>query len=1235
MARQPRRNEIAFADIATALTETKAGQEASMYPRLAELFMHFLGYARQYVLSDTAGDAGRPDLTCRAPSGLETATGKPHLIDWIVVEAKDQRTDLSSEDKREALFAEKSKYVTPDTAWFVMVNPVMFIARPVMNGIDDIQNDIEFSFLGHNEADFLQKFAALHADKAGVPDRLRRFREGDTSLIATEKLIAPDGATKRKQNQVLVARRNFYSALRDTTKTLQDATLQTLRSVQPQVTAIADAVAAFEKEYGAFEFDSYGLTIKAHPRLEQRNYGSDVAKLNRKLRKAGSIARLAIVGWPSFVARVAIKEKTSEKTLAKEQEMFAIETANLILARTLLIRFFEDHKFFGEKRYLCNGGVAAFQKLREVFEAGYTRLLKMAYEKAQSLYAAAFDETELDWVFDAHDERLSAAVEWAMYQLSRYDFTTVKGDILTGVYDRFLDCDQRKKFGEYYTPPSIARYIIDRLDLKPDDRFLDPACGSGTFLIERFQQAAGEDADRGLASWAEVQAAVENVMGNDLNTFSAVLAQIQLLWHILGFREELLASGDFPDIAVSDKASSIVSADTAEGAQGRWTELDRLTYGGVGGNPPYVRPERGSEVSPATRHYFEQTRDFIGGGKSWPGISAQANLYALFIYRALGDWCRQANRWGENAGRMGFVVPLALCGTKENAQLRRLFGPGGRWTITEIVDLEVIWRHVFDADVLPMILIAEARPPRLPIAPELLDTATPLPSDAVLRLQVRAARLQGWIETRAANAKPIRAAAWAALAQRNWTRWESDQVTVRLADKSIIDFHEGGKRPTFRIEDSETATVDYADLFTPDGRIVTRLTPQRQSIIGKLLANRPIEDAAQAYWSKRKGSNRGAVQLEEPDTAVSDWQEREMIARGLVWRGTRVEAPAGKGIRVFKAENIISGAIVGAAQDENADIKRASDLGLFALGELLPHRTYAIAMIATCPNAVAFDPREFVFTDTATIFVPRKDLGEVPFDLLLVSRVYRYCYALSGRMSYLNLMRSHVYPANFRLLPWNEGLAFIAQPLEALRETFTAACANAFQTEAKLFAELAALPLKSFRDVVRLGEGKVDWSESFRRAAEKIELGDMPTCIKGDEGWRIQLSAYMHDWLIVSDEDAARGLFAAIRARVGELFDRDTLLALPIPADAGARANYEAVVSKYRTADHQAGIEAQVDMIDALVGPALGLNADDLAAIRADMLNDPFLKNIVPRWPGSSTRLHGYRTGLDSAERYN
>ena len=220
-----------------------------MYPRLLELFVHFLGYLRRQVLADIAGDDGRPDLTCRAPSGLVGPNGTPHQIDWIVVEAKDQRYGLSSESKRETLFAEKSKYITPNTAWFVMVDPIMFIARPVLSGDTDSANDIIFYFRGGGgEEEFRRAFAGLRAEIAGVPDKLRRFREGDTRLIATEKLIAPPDASRRVHNRVQVARRAFYSTLRDTTQALQEATLQTLRTVWPQVVEVRGAVDAFDEK---------------------------------------------------------------------------------------------------------------------------------------------------------------------------------------------------------------------------------------------------------------------------------------------------------------------------------------------------------------------------------------------------------------------------------------------------------------------------------------------------------------------------------------------------------------------------------------------------------------------------------------------------------------------------------------------------------------------------------------------------------------------------------------------------------------------------------------------------------------------------------------------------------------------------------------------------------------------------------------------------------------------------
>lgn len=1203
-----------------------------MYGHLRDLFVHFLGYTGRQVVIDTAGESGRPDLTCRAPSGVVGANGREFEIDWIVVEAKDSAHGFSTDERIEAIFADKSKYITPNTAWFVMADPTKLIARPVFAGDWDRANDIVYRFAGLpgevGEAVFRERFAALRAEVAGVSKRLAQFRAGDTSLIATEKLVAPEDAPRRVKNRTLLARSAFYAALRDITQLLQAATLHTLRSAWPTISDIQAAIAAFEDEYGKTDFDPHGLTVTARPRLDQRRYGADVARLNRKLRKAGSLSRLAIVGYPQFRARI------SADTEAKAQEMFATETANLVLARILLIRFFEDHGFFGAHRYLCNGGVQAFQRLREVFEQGYTRLLKLAYEKAQQLYAAAFDETELDWVFDTHDARLSNAIEWAMYQLSRYDFTSVKGDILTGVYDRFLDRDQRKKFGEYYTPPSIARYIVDRLELKPEDRFLDPACGSGTFLIERYQQAVGEDADAGLATFAEVVAAVERLAGNDLNTFSAVLAQIQLLWHILSFREELLAAEDFPDIAISDKANSIIAADASEGGQGRWAELDRIDYGGVGGNPPYVRPERSGEVSASTRAYFEEPRTLPGTGKIWPGISAEANLYALFIYRALNDWCRQPNRWGEGAGRMGFVVPLALCGTKENAALRRLFGPNGRWTIKEVIDLEVIWRHVFDADVLPMILIAEARPPRLPISPEELS-AGGLPEDGVRRLQMRAARLQGWLEDRAARASSERRPMWQALAARNRRRWTPDRVTVRLADKSIIDFHEGGKRPTFRLEDAPSTEVDYADLFTPDGRIVTRLTTQRRAILQKLIANGRFDSAAQAYWHKRKGQGRGSVQINAPTREADKWERREMIGAGIAWRGRRADAEPGQGIPVYKGENILATQLFGSPEHANAAIDQADDLGMFKLTDILPSRLFAIAQIERCPNACSFDPSTSAFTNTATLFAPRADLSNFPFDLLFLSRVYRYFYALAGRMSFMNMMRSHIYPANLRLLPWNDALAFSGQPLEALRPALLTACADAFRTEEAMFAELDRLSLRPFRDAVRDGKGKVEWSESFRRAAEKIEVApNLHLAQREDGAWRMQVSEYLYDHLDITGEDAARGLKSALSVRTGDLVDKDGLLAMRIPPDPETRAQFEDIVARYGGSDHMDAVEAVVDQIDALIGPPLGLDEADLAAIRHDMRTDPFLKNIQPRWPGTQTRLHGYRTGLDSPDRY-
>jgi hypothetical protein len=170
-----------------------------------------------------------------------------------------------------------------------------------------------------------------------------------------------------------------------------------------------------------------------------------------------------------------------------------------------------------------------------------------------------------------------------------------------------------------------------------------------------------------------------------------------------------------------------------------------------------------------------------------------------------------------------------------------------------------------------------------------------------------------------------------------------------------------------------------------------------------------------------------------------------------------------------------------------------------------------------------------------------------------------------------------------------------------------------------MFATLGALSLKPFKDVVKesvkgMG-GKVEWSESFFKGSEKIEITSGCRAVPEGEGWYVQVSDYPYDRVTIPTQAAALGLALALSARAGtthKLVDRYILMELPIPPDAAARAAFEAVVKEYREGDHASAIDSVVNQIDALIGPALGLDTADVAAIRDDMTHDPFLKNITP-----------------------
>ena len=1138
-----------------------------MYGPLRDMLSCALGYERRSIDIDRAGARGRPDLTIFAPGGRENT-----VVPWIVLEAKDEHGIIADRARRAALFVDKSKYITADTAWFVMVDPTMIIARPVERGTSDA-GDIEVPLAGITIETFAAAFAALHASVAGIPLLLERFRDGDEALIATERLSGAGDILALR-----IARDAFFDGLRETTGLLQGAVEHALAATLPGREVIDIKVAAFRERFHEARFSPYPVRIDGAPRSREETiaHGREAHLLTQQLAREPALARLVLDALPRFAERIGL-DITKAEDARRIDRFFAIETANLVLARILLIRFLEDHGFFDQttpdgvvrRRYLCNGGVEAFQGMRRYFGHGYTRLLEEAYRSGAGVYAAAFNETELDWVLALASPELSRTVEWAMYRFARYDFTTIKGDLLAGVYDRFLDASQRKAKGEFYTPPSIARWMIDRLDLRPDDSVLDPACGSGTFLIERYQQAVGEDADRGLASYDEACAAVTRIAGNDLNPFSAVLTQIQLLWHLLAFGAAVRADG-LPPLSIAERANSLVPTVLRDQSTTRFGDIDRDDYAAVLGNPPYVRPERGLEIDPSARDYYDSTREIDGVART--GVSVDRNVYRLFVYRALDHWC--SNPAGDRPGKLAFVLPLGFCSGADAADLRALFAPGGRWTIREIVDMELIWRSVFDADVLPMILIAEARPPRA-----------------------------------------------------------DDLVTIHLADERCVDapLVKGG-RPTFDLGQAETSSVAYADLFAPDGRILTRLTPRRTEIVRKLRACGTLSDAAKPFWTKRRRGGQDVTDV--LPQIIAGWEEQRLIRYGLAQRGQSQSIEGGA--TLWKGENVRTGGFAGTPAFDNIDLTTVNSASVWAYPEILPEVMYAIPRIEQIACAAPFDPKTAAMLNTVNVFGPRADLASFPFDVLLVSRLYGYYSQLSLRTSYSNKLRTDLYPSVIAALPWSDALVAHAARLIQTRESLFAACRRRFDAGTSMREEAVAMDLRPWRDVFRAGAPGATLTLSEPVAdGEAFTVADVQIVGEG-EGWIVYPDmAADAVAIILPSEELAHLLATALRLVAGSELTRTTLLRLPTPADATAAARLIDLSARYATDALEDAVEREVDVIDEIVGAALGLDADDIAFIQEEMANDPFLRRIQPRYPFFTPKQRGRRRNLERSDRYS
>ena len=60
--------------------------------------------------------------------------------------------------------------------------------------------------------------------------------------------------------------------------------------------------------------------------------------------------------------------------------------------------------------------------------------------------------------------------------------------LFNDIYEKILrDLQSAGNAGEYYTPRAVTQFVVEMIDPKLGDKILDPACGTGGFLIDALE----------------------------------------------------------------------------------------------------------------------------------------------------------------------------------------------------------------------------------------------------------------------------------------------------------------------------------------------------------------------------------------------------------------------------------------------------------------------------------------------------------------------------------------------------------------------------------------------------------------------------------------------------------------------------------------------------------------------------------------------------------------------------
>jgi hypothetical protein len=294
--------------------------------------------------------------------------------------------------------------------------------------------------------------------------------------------------------------------------------------------------------------------------------------------------------------------------------------------------------------------------------AGFRRMFENAV-RASGDYEPIFYPQVSDWAGSLVFASPKARQGWQglLASLDEYNFREIPSDILGRIFQKLISPEERQRFGQFFTQDDIVDVINAFCIRRAGDTVLDPACGSGSFLVRAYHRKAWLSEQPGggqrhIDHGKTHQQLLGEIFGCDIALFPAHLATLNLAARQITQEENYpqVARANFFDAAADrDNFCRIPGPRHAEtgGAlsyEPRFVALPDLDA--VVGNPPYLRQgliprlhdvrlgkgESADSHAARCRQTKENLADMCV--QAWPGLklSGRSDLHCYFWPVATG-----------------------------------------------------------------------------------------------------------------------------------------------------------------------------------------------------------------------------------------------------------------------------------------------------------------------------------------------------------------------------------------------------------------------------------------------------------------------------------------------------------------------------------------------------------------------------------------------------------------------